>query len=285
MLSNFQQSRTIQNTLKWKYEIWVAHQAHLSLRAPAQAIRAPNWYILCLDRHIKLGRQASPFFQDFCMKLQICSLLPLSAYAWNTAADSFKSWRRSFTFGRLSTWTTWTTWTTPICKSLSLNLYFLLCICTNLLSLYRYNITCALVTFILSLTEEGRTFIQVHLRNPCFDPFSMTSLSLTLYVYKCALEENKFPECHACAFAKSSVWSPPFVPPFIWLIWFPEKRYNCWDTNIHTYSLKNKIALDIVVALPYKLFSLLALVMLLILISLLILFNTGCTAYIRLMCL
>ena len=89
--------------MKWKYEIWVAHLAHLSLRAPAQAIRAPNWYILCLDRHIKLGRQASPFFQDFCMKLQICSLLPLSASAWNTAADSFKSWRRSFTFGRL--WT------------------------------------------------------------------------------------------------------------------------------------------------------------------------------------
>ena len=69
-------------------EIWVEHKV---LRAPPQAIRAQNWYILRWVRHIKLARQAPPFFQDFCMKTaNMPKLLPLSASAWNAVVDSFK---------------------------------------------------------------------------------------------------------------------------------------------------------------------------------------------------
>ena len=74
-----------QHNTGWS-EIWVEHKV---LRATPEAIRAQNWYILRSVRHIKLGRQAPPFFQDFCMKLQICSLLPLSAAAWNTVGCRF----------------------------------------------------------------------------------------------------------------------------------------------------------------------------------------------------
>ena len=70
-------------------EIWVVE--HKVLRAPPQAIRAQNWYILRSVGHIKLARQAPPFFQDFCMKTaNMPKLLPLSASAWNAVVDSFK---------------------------------------------------------------------------------------------------------------------------------------------------------------------------------------------------